>query len=134
MKKMITFALMALLIGGFAYNANAQVATTNQQKKAEKSEVKSEEPQVTNQKPGKVEELNKSLTEYEQAVDNCVSIYQMMRDNNKKDKDYTKEFDSSLAKAEKLKAQLEKYRLKMDRTQVDRLNKANEKLSKIMIK
>ena len=134
MKKMITFALMALLIGGFAYNANAQVATTNQQKKVEKREVKSEEPQVSNQKADNGEELNKSLTEYEQAVDNCVSIYQMMRDNNKKDKDYTKEFDSSLAKAEKLKGQLEKYRLKMDRTQVDRLNKANEKLSKIMIK
>ena len=134
MKKMITFALMALLIGGFAYNANAQVATTNQQKKVEKREVKSEEPQVSNQKADNGEELNKSLTEYEQAVDNCVSIYQMMRDNNKKDKDYTKEFDSSLAKAEKLTGQLEKYRLKMDRTQVDRLNKANEKLSKIMIK
>lgn len=125
---------MALLIGGFAYNANAQVATSTQPKKVEKSEVKSEEPQVTNQKPGKVEELNKTLTEYEQAVDNCVSIYQMMKDNTQKGKDYTKEFDSSLAKAEKLKALLEKYRLKMDRTQVDRLNKANEKLSKIMIK
>lgn len=134
MKKLMTFAFMALLIGGFAYNANAQVATTTQQKKVEKSEVKSEEPQVSNQKPGKVEELNKTLTEYEQAVDNCVSIYQMMKDNTQKGKDYTKEFDSSLAKAEKLKAQLEKYRLKMDRTQVDRLNKANEKLSKIMIK
>ena len=96
--------------------------------------MKSEEPQVSNQKPGKVEELNKTLTEYEQAVDNCVSIYQMMKDNTQKGKDYTKEFDSSLAKAEKLKAQLEKLRLKMNRTQVDRLNKANEKLSKIMIK
>lgn len=130
----MTFAFMALLIGGFAYNANAQVATTNQQKKAEKSEVKSEEPQVSNQKANKVEELDKSLTEYEQAVDNCVSIYQMMQNNNQKDKDYTKEFDSSLAKAEKLKGQLEKLRLKMNRTQVNRLNKANEKLSKIMIK
>lgn len=130
----MTFAFMALLIGGFAYNANAQVATTNQQKKAEKSEVKSEEPQVSNQKANKVEELDKSLTEFEQAVDNCVSIYQMMQNNNQKDKDYTKEFDSSLAKAEKLKGQLEKLRLKMNRTQVNRLNKANEKLSKIMIK
>lgn len=126
----MTFAFMALLIGGFAYNANAQVATTSQQRTA----VQSEEPQVSSQKPGKID-LNKTLTEYEQAVDNCVSIYQKMHDNTEKQvKDYSKEFEASLANAEKLKGQLEKYRLKMNRTQVARLNTANEKLSKVMIK
>ena len=124
---------MALLFGGFAYNANAQVATTTQQKTGEKSEVKSEEPKVSSQSAGKVD-LDKTLTDYEQTVDKCVSLYQMMKNNDSKEKDYTKEFETGLAKAEKLKVQLEKLRLKMNRTQVDRLNKANEKLSKIMIK
>ncbi len=133
MKKMITFVLMALLIGGFAYNANAQVTPKKQQQTAEKGTVKSDEAQVSSQNASK-EDINKTLTDYEQAVDKCYSIYQKMHNNTSKEKDYTKEFTNSLAQAEKLKNQLEKYRPQMNRTQINRLNKANEKLSKVMIK
>lgn len=121
---------MALLIGGFAYNANAQVTTKPQQQTVEKGTVK---PNAS-QNASRVEDINKTLTEYEQAVDRCVSIYKKMHNNDNKGKDYSKEFANSLAEAEKLKNQLETFRPKMNRTQVNRLNKANEKLSKVMIK
>lgn len=125
---------MALLIGGFAYNANAQVATKPQQQTTEKGTVKSDAPQTSSQNASRIEDVNKTLTEYEQLVDRCVSLYQKMNNNDNKGKDLAKEFANSLAEAEKLKNQLEKYRPQMNRTQVNRLNKANEKLSKIMIK
>lgn len=125
---------MALLIGCFAYNANAQVATKPQQQTAEKGTVKSNAPQTSSQNASKVEDVNKTLTEYEQVVDRCVSLYQKMNKNDNKGNDLAKEFANCLAEAEKMKNQLEKYRPQMNRTQVNRLNKANEKLSKVMIK
>lgn len=121
---------MALLIGGFAYNANAQVTKKTQQQTTVKSDV----PQTSSQNASRVEDVNKTLTEYEQVVDRCVSLYQKMNKNDNKGNDLAKEFANSLAEAEKLKNQLEKYRPQMNRTQVNRLNKANEKLSKVMIK
>jgi hypothetical protein len=74
MKKFFTFAIMALLIGGFAFNTSAQdKKPVKTSKKSVKQEVKQTQQ---NKKEVKGEDWNKVLKEYEQAVDNCVTIFQ----------------------------------------------------------
>lgn len=106
----------------------------NSAPKTARTEAKATTAKTTGKEAGKTEDLNKVLKDYEIAVDNCVSIYNEMQKIDKGGKDFTKEFESSLTKAEKLKSQLEKSKPQMDRTQTDRFNKANDKLAKVMIK
>ena len=117
MKKILTFVIMALLLGGFTFNA------VGQEKKARKSYNLS--PQT------KSESL---LKEYEQTVDRCVSLFADLQKSDKTAKDSSKEFDQALTKAEDLKAQIEKIKSSMSRSQIYRFTTANEKLSKVYIK
>lgn len=109
---------MAILIGGFAFNASAQDKKTPAQEK----------------KDVKTENWDKVLKDYEQAVDKCVTIFQKMQKNDGTGKDLSKEFNTTLAKANNLKTKLENARDQLDRTQVDRLNKANQKLQQVHLK
>ena len=138
MKKILTLAIMALFVCGLTINANAQgndrTATPDNSKKTEKA-VKPKEPKASAtvktekkgtapaiQNAGKTNTIDKTLKEFEAAVDKCVALF----NNPKVD---PKEYQQSLTKAESLKSEVEKAKPQMDRTQVDRFNKAVQKLS-----
>ena len=133
MKKILTFAIMALLFGGLAFNANAQKpikakksAKTVEAVKGAKADAKTTEKAV----PNKTVDYDKLINDYEQAVDKCVSLYKSLQkvDNGKQG---AKDFEQSLSKAENLKSQLEAAKPQLNRTQVDRFNKANQKLLQV---
>ena len=146
MKKIMSFAILAFLMGGLVFNAAAQDT------KAVKSSKKSSQSSMKFQKKAKMEKADKpgtvnyeqTLKDYEQAVELCLTQYNIIQKgapkaNSKNDASYKKaeqqykhacaQIDSSIANAEKLKNVLEDARNKslLDRTQVDRLNKANKK-------
>lgn len=146
MKKIMSFAFLAFLMGGLVFNTTAQDA------KAVKNNKKNKQSSVTLQKKAKMEQAKKGTTinyeqtlkDYEQAVELCLTQYNIIQKgapkaNSKNDASYKKaeqqykqacaQIDSSIANAEKLKNVLEDARNKslLDRTQVDRLNKANKK-------
>lgn len=123
MKKVLTFVIMAFLMGGIVCNANAQ---NRKDKKSAKKEA------VTSKKVVK-EDWNKTLKEYEVAVDNCVSVFNKLQ-KDQGNKTLGNEFNRALQKAENLKSKLENAKAQLDRTQVDRLNKANQKLSQVYAK
>ena len=135
MKKILTFAIMALLFGGLAFNADAQnkkpiktkkSAQTVQAAKGAKADAK------TNERGAKAKpvDYDKMIKDYEQAVEKCVSLYNALQvvDNGKQG---AKDFEQSLSKAENLKSQLEAAKPQLNRTQVDRFNKANQKLLQV---
>ena len=125
---------MALLIGGFAFNAGAQEKTTKNSIKTSQKSVKQEVKQTKQTKKDvKGEDWNKTLKEYEIAVDNCVSVYKKLQKDSG-NKTLGNEFTQALKKAENLKSKLEKAKNQLDRTQVDRLNKANQKLQQVYAK
>ena len=121
---MMTLAIMALLMGGLAFNANAQdkTAKTNNKQAASKEVVK---------KASSTSNVEKMLGDYEAAVKKCVSMYNALQQKNKTVKADPKEFDQLLANAEKLKAQLEQTKGQMDRTQLSRFKLANDNLAKV---
>lgn len=124
MKKILTFAIMALLMGGFAFNANAQDRTA---KPAEKKA-------AVAKKGIKATDMEKSLKQFEEAVDKCVSLHKALKNQGDNAKNGTKEFDTALAKAETLKGNIEKAKDQLSRSQVDRFQKAVAKLSQVYIK
>ena len=155
MKKIMTLAIMALFIGGLTFSANAQIKTnrttapkqetvkkadkpnalTSEKKEAAKAEKQAVEQKELEKKQIKSEDWNKQIKEFETVVDKCVSAYEKIQKNNdKSSKNDSKEFDTYLQKAQNLKAKIEKGKPALDRTQVDRYNKACEKLSKVLIK
>lgn len=121
MKKILTLAIMAILLGGFAFNANAQKKTTKpDEKKSTTTVVKKDTQGETNEK---------LLKDYESAVEQCLTMYNNSKNGNVKVD--PKAFDKSLSTAENLKAQLEKVQKELSRKQVDRFNKATKKLSQV---
>lgn len=122
MKKILTFVIMAFLMGGFVLSANAQ-NTLNFKNKSKKAVVKN--PQVTG------EDWNKVLTDYENAVENCLNVYNAMQNKDNSIKANSDEFERYLNQAETLKNKLEKAKASLNRTQVNRFNKATQKLSKV---
>ena len=115
---------MALLMGGFAFNANAQDRTA---KPAEKKA-------AVAKKGIKATDMEKSLKQFEEAVDKCVSLHKALKNQGDNAKNGTKEFDTALAKAETLKGNIEKAKDQLSRSQVDRFQKAVAKLSQVYIK
>ena len=124
MKKIMTLAIIAFLMGGFCFNANAQDRKAQNTVKKEAS---------TTKKAQKTD-MEKTLKDFEQAVDKCVSLHKAMQNVDNTAKNSTKEFDTALAKAEKLKATLEKAKDQLTRSQTDRFQKAVTKLSQVYIK
>ena len=125
MKKILTFAITALLMGGFAFNANAQDRTAKPAEKKATIEKKAVKPAT---------DMEKTLKNFEQAVDKCVSLHKSMQNKGDNAKNSTKEFDAALSKAENLKSTIEKAKDQLSRSQVDRFQKAVAKLSQVYIK
>lgn len=115
---------MALLLGGFAFNASAQTELKfNNKGKSSKVVVKNAQ--------AKGEDLNKEITKYENAVEECLNIYNAMQTKTGQVKYTAKDFNTALEHAEALKAQIEKSKANLNRTQANRFNKATEKLLKV---
>ncbi len=125
MKKFFTLAMMALLLGGFAINANAQESLKY------KSNKKTNQTTVVVSKDIQGENIEKQLKDYEQAVEQCLTLYNSMQKGDKTAKSNSKEFQTLLTKAENLKKNLENSRKDMTRSQVNRFNNASKKLLKV---
>ena len=120
---------MALLIGGFTSNVNAQ----NKNPKAKinneavnKKTVAKDVTAVTKT------DINSMIKEYELIVAKTVKMYKAQSDKNSKID--TKDFDKCLSKALDYKAKLTKVQDKMNRTQKRRFDKANNMLNQILTK
>lgn len=112
MKKILTLAIIAFLVGGFAYNANAQTET---------------KPQTQSSRDQNSNSYEKLVKDYETAVEQCVNCYYEMQKPNSTVK--TSNFTKLLAKAESLKKQVEGVKDQLNRTLASRVNKATSKLS-----
>lgn len=182
MKKTLTLAIMALLMGGFVINANAQnkkiqvldskdmknVTTSSNESTPTTKVVKTDgtvesfDPkaqgakntsagttninnnvnttgnrwQRVNNQAQRVNTVdwNKTISEFEEAVEKCVSLYQKMQKGGSNNDAVDKEYKNTLTTAENLKAKIEKGKTELNRTQVDRYNKANAKLSQVYAK
>lgn len=122
MKRFLLFALVALFIGGFTSNANAQIFKKASKNGKAKVEVV------------KKENWNNVIKEYELTVEKTLKLYKAMNDKAATPKVDPKEFDQSLAKAMNLKNKIEKAKDQLNRTQVRRYNKATTKLNQVLTK
>ena len=105
----ITTAIVAFLMGGFAFNANAH------------------EIQTASVSMGENENWDKKLDDYKAAVDECVNAYEQSK------KDKTVDYKALLGKALKLKAPLQtaKDKGQLSRSQVKRFNDITKELNKV---
>ncbi len=129
MKRIITFAIMALLMGGFAANANAQGKddATKESNTAKTTLTTSTVKTTSNTETVAVkEDWNKVIANYEETVNKCVAL----NDTEKG----TKAFTDALDKALSLKTKIEKVKDQLNRTQIHRFNEATAKLNKLMAK
>lgn len=122
----MSFAVIAFLIGGLTINANAQSV-----KKAAAKE-KKETVSPKKEKSTTKADWDKTIKEYEQAVETCLNLYQAMNQKESKGvKVDVKEFNASLTTAETLKTKIEKGKKELTRVQTSRFNTATQKLSKV---
>lgn len=124
MKKILTFVVMAILLGGFAVNANAQNVMKYKANDKNKKEVMQEVK-------AKGENWDKVLDEYDQAVDRCLTLYDAMQKKDSSAKASEKDFNKALSQAEALKAKINKAKDKLTRAQVNRFNNASKKLLRV---
>lgn len=141
MKKILTLAIVALLMGGFALNADAQnrKAAKPVKKEAVSTKKKVATVETTNAAQSKAtqtqkvasDENEKLIKTYEQAVDKCLEVYKaIQKGENAKNTN----FDKLLANAEELKAKIEKSKDSLTEKQADRFKKANSKLMQVYTK
>lgn len=115
---------MAILLGGFAVNANAQNVMKYKANDKNKKEVMQEVK-------AKGENWDKVLDEYDQAVDRCLTLYDAMQKKDSSAKASEKDFNKALSQAEALKAKINKAKDKLTRAQVNRFNNASKKLLRV---
>ena len=124
MKKILTFVVMAILLGGFTVSANAQNAmkfkANDKNKKTVMQEVKA-----------KGENWDKVLDEYDQAVDKCLTLYDAIQKKDSGAKASEKDFNKALSQAEALKAKITKAKDTLTRAQVKRFDNASKKLLRV---
>jgi exonuclease VII small subunit len=124
MKKILTFAMMALLLGCFSFNASAQKAlklpSNNKSTKFTLKETQT-----------KGNDVEKTLKDYEAAVEHCLTIYHALNTKDTSVKASAKEFDKALNQAESLRDKIEKAKDGLNRTQTSRFNAATKKLSQV---
>lgn len=117
MKKILTLAIVAFLLGGLSFNASAQTGTSRS--------IGTAESRSSISAPV---DWDKTLDEFDQAVAKCVTLYQNMQKNEKTAKENQKEFQISLTKAEKLKTAIDKEKNKLSKVQGARFEEICSKL------
>ena len=125
MKKILTFAIMAILLGGFTVNANAQKTmkfkANEKNKKVVLQEIKND----------KGENWDKVLDEYDVAVDKCLNLYDALQKKDSGAKASEKDFNKALSQAEALRDKINKAKDTLTRSQVNRFNTASKKLLRV---
>ena len=130
MKKLVmTFAIVAFLIGGLTINASAQVNTAKQ---AAKSATKATTEKKVESKAVTGQEVNydQLIKDYEKNVDSFIKAYEkFLKDGSD---DSKKAYESYRDAALTLEGQLDKAKDKLNRTQVDNFKKIKAKFAKAM--
>ena len=124
MKKILTFVVMAILLGGFTVNANAQNVMKYKANDKNKKEVMQEVK-------AKGENWDKVLDEYDQAVDKCLTLYDAMLKKDSSAKASEKDFNKALSQAEALRDKINKAKSTLTRAQVKRFDTASKKLLRV---
>ena len=131
MKKLVmTFAIVAFLIGGLTINASAQVKTAKQDNKSTK-QAKTEQ-KVDSKAAAEKDVVNydQMLKDYEKNVDSFIKAYEkFLKDGSD---DSKKAYESYRDAALKLEGQLDNAKDKLNRTQVDNFKKIKAKFAKAM--
>lgn len=128
MKKILTFVVMAILLGGFTVNASAQevVKMKSSNEKGKKLVIKD-----AKEKGAKAENWDKVLDDYDKAVDKCLTLYDALLKKDSNVKTNEKDFNKALSQAEALKDKVNKAKDKLTRAQVNRFNNASKKLLRV---
>lgn len=116
MKKIIAFAITALLVGGFAFNANAQVGKATPKPKAQAEKVQ------------KAENYDQMLKDYESYINKYIENYEKAlkaSETNAKSPDWA----TPLKKAQDLQARLEKAKESLSKAQMEKFLKLKDKLA-----
>jgi glycine cleavage system protein P-like pyridoxal-binding family len=128
MKKFIISAVMALLIGGFAFTANAQEKVT---KKATETKIEKKDPKKVDSQVDKnaveIAKYDNLLAQYEAAVKECLAIYKGESTNKTS-------LDDQVKKALKIKDQIEKVKENLTPTQAEKFKSINKDLDKVLKK
>ncbi|MBO6024407.1 MAG: hypothetical protein J6P83_06085 [Bacteroidales bacterium] len=130
MKKLVmTFAIVAFLIGGLTINASAQVKAAKQDNKSTK-QAKTEQKVESKAVTGKEVNYDQVIKDYEKNVDSFIKAYEkFLKDGSDENK---KVFESYRDAALKLEGQLDKAKDKLNRTQVDNFKKIKARFAKAM--
>lgn len=120
MKRFLTLAMMVLLLGGFALNANAQKGLKVNNKK--KGSVTFNQSQI---KGNNLEGLLKS---FETAVEKCLVAYNSLQSSDNPANADPKEFNKLLSQAESARETIEAAKANLNRSQTSRFNAACKKL------
>ena len=115
MKKIIAFAITALLIGGFAFNANAQSADKAPQK------AKTEQVQ-------KGQNYDQMLKDFETNINKYIENYEKALKASESDAK-APDWATPLKKAQDLQARLEKAKESLSKAQMEKFLKLKDKLA-----
>ena len=132
MKKLFITALFAILMGGFALTANAQVEKKEKTTEAEITEP-AKKPKFTNQdnkESLQSNEYQKQIDEFQAAVNNFVNAYKAGLEKNVTEKNKTVDLEKLLKKAEKLHDGILPYYKKLSKSQKEIFDKASKELDK----
>ena len=125
MKKFIISAVMALLIGGFAFTANAQNNKTKVDEAASKAK-----PKVaaqTNNQSAQTQEYQKMVDEFVAAVNEFSTAYKSSVDSKGNGKSFTSgELDKLMKKAESKYNEVNKYCEKLSQSQQKAVDNAKK--------
>jgi len=112
----MTFAIVAFLIGGLSFNANAQDAKTKSKAKVENKKV----------------DYDQMLKEYETTINNYIAAYEKFLKGDKGTSAKTETYLTYQKKALDLQAKLEKAKEQMSETQVALFLKLKGKLAEAL--
>lgn len=113
MKKIVAFAITALLIGGFAFNANAQTVDKAPQK-------------AKTEKVQKAENYDQMLKDFETNINKYIENYEKAL---KGGSDSKVDYKSYLKKAQDLQSKLEKAKESLSQSQMEMFLKLKDKLA-----
>ena len=141
MKKILTFALTALLLGGFVLNADAQRPKKGKSKPKTATLILNQDNKDNNT-PTTTFNLNDNsqasttdpdqmIKNYEDAVEHCLVLFDAIQNKTETVKANPEEFNKARTEAETLRSSIDAIKADLNRSQTNRFNKANKKLARV---
>lgn len=135
MKKFIITAVMALLIGGLAFNANAQKKVTKEAPKAKTEAPKTDKKKQMDPKQDPTVKYAKMIADYETIVNKCVKLYKESTEKEGQAANRTADtFEKNLNKALRLRDQIKAINDKLSDAQKEKYKKLTDELEKLITK